>query len=135
MDPLEWLLTKVLGGGYGPVAGLIVIAIILSRATTKIEGHGAPLVEAVKQLGADLSNAPEEDRAAHTRTRERLDVKAAEIVAAVVADGGSTRADLAGIEDRRWSEIEAALAGSTPPVGMPTVRRPRMPSTGNGAHG
>ena len=134
MDPLTWLLDHVLAGKYGSVAALVVIAIILSRAATKIESHAKGLVDAVRQLGTDLTKAHEDDRAEHTRTRERLDVKAAEIVAAVTADGGATRADIADVEDRRWSEIEQALVSSaTPPTGLPPVRRPRTPNSGSGA--
>lgn len=127
MDPLAWLLDNVIAGKYGAVATLIVIAVILSRAATKLELHAKGLVDAIKAVGADLTKAREEDRAEHVRTRERLDSTKGEIIAAVASDGGTTRGELAALEERRWSDINHALDRAsdtaTPATGMPVVRR------------
>lgn len=128
MDPLvNFIADSVIGGKYGSIAVLLAIAVILSRAATKLELHSKGLVDAIKSIGADLTKAREEDRAEHVRTRERLDSTKGEIIAAVASDGGTTRGELAALEERRWSDINHALDRAsdtaTPATGMPVVRR------------
>lgn len=138
MDPLTWLLDHAIAGKYGSVATLIVIAVIVSRGLTKLEGHGRDLVAAVKGLGERVDKTREEDKSEHAITREsivrverRVETAEAALTKVVATDGEVTRTAL---NDKRFSDLRDAVqeaAGSPPAEPEPPPYQKQRSRTGN----